>query len=326
MTKPNAIQPLYNKIKKLGYTKPQIQSILPDWWDDAIANTPAGLQEATLILAKRLSINYSSLLTDEPVFSLPTHCFKHTQAVQIDKLTKAVTFATLASDIVHQGYNRPLSDIKNLTASSIREHILKNEPWVDINSLVEYCWDIGIPVIFLKNIPTPKMQGLALQRADRPTIILTSNRENGWLVFDLAHELGHIILEHVNNDTWVVDKEIKENNAETQEIEANQFANVLLTGKPELNFTDLKLSPKGLANSILAYGRANQIDPLHLLFNYSFKQKKFALANKSLPFLLKDMAINQTDQNICQSMLLRNIDINQLDDENSLRYLIGVDK
>ena len=55
------------------------------------------------------------------------------------------------------------------------------------------------------------MQGLALQRADRPTIILTSNRGNGWLVFDLAHELGHIILEHVNNDTWVVDKEIKEN-------------------------------------------------------------------------------------------------------------------
>ena len=36
MTNPNAIQPLYNKIKKLGYTKPQIQSILPDWWDDGI--------------------------------------------------------------------------------------------------------------------------------------------------------------------------------------------------------------------------------------------------------------------------------------------------
>lgn len=322
----NAMQPLYKKVQKLGYTKPQIRNILPDWWDDSIANTPAGLQEVTLILAKRLSIHYKSLLTDEPTFSLPMHCFKHSQTVQTETLTKAVTFATLASDIVHQAYHRPLASITGLTAGNIREHILKNEPWVDINSLVEYCWEIGVPVIFLKNLPSPKMQGLALQQDDRPTIILTSKRENGWLVFDLAHELGHIILGHVTNDTWMVDKEIKGNNIEEQEQEANKFAVELLTGVSKLEFSSLSISPKKLTESVLAIGRSHQIDPLHLLLNYGYSTNKLPYAMKLIPNLLKDLAITQTDQEICLNMLLRNIDLNQLDDEKALRYLIGVDK
>lgn len=326
MTKLNAMQPLYKRIQKLGYTIPQIKKVLPDWWDDNLANTPAGIQEATLILAKRFNVQYSSLLTDTPISQLPIHRFKHSQSIQTEQLTKAVTFSTLASQIIHKGYTKPLAEFQGFTAHSIRERILENEPWVDFNSLVEFCWDIGIPVVFIEKMPSPKMQGLALQEDDRPTIILTSKRKNGWLVFDLAHELGHIVLGHIDDETWVIDEKIDKNDTKDEEQQANQFAIELLTGKSGITFNDLKLSPKKLADAILSHGRNHSIDPLHLLLNYGYSTDKIPFALKAMPHLLKDLAITQTDQEICRTMLFRNIDVSLLDDENALRYLIGVDK
>jgi hypothetical protein len=40
---------LYSKLKTVGYNPKYINSLLPDWWDDEIAETPAGLQQASLI-------------------------------------------------------------------------------------------------------------------------------------------------------------------------------------------------------------------------------------------------------------------------------------
>ena len=43
------MQSLYDKLHSVGYAKKYIHSLLPDWWDDAIAEPPAGFQQALCI-------------------------------------------------------------------------------------------------------------------------------------------------------------------------------------------------------------------------------------------------------------------------------------
>ena len=55
------MQTLYTKLQHLGFQQKNIKQLLPVWWHDDIAQTPAGLQEASLILSKYLSIQYSKI-------------------------------------------------------------------------------------------------------------------------------------------------------------------------------------------------------------------------------------------------------------------------
>jgi hypothetical protein len=64
---------LYKKLQTVGYNQKYIQSLLPDWWDDEIAETPAGLQQASLILGQIFSVRAETLWTKdaEPKLKLP---------------------------------------------------------------------------------------------------------------------------------------------------------------------------------------------------------------------------------------------------------------
>ena len=185
------MQTLYTKLQRLGFQKATIKKLLPEWWHDDIAKTPAGLQEASLILSKYLSVRYSSLIGDiDPCFNLPNHKFKHAKNVKENDLSKAVALTSLAGRLTLEAYDSPLAQLESLSAQSIRETLLsRNYPWIDFNILLNYCWEIGIPVIFVENLPSPKMHGLALQLDGRPVIILTNKHKHGFLIFHLAHEL-----------------------------------------------------------------------------------------------------------------------------------------
>ncbi len=321
------MQTLYAKLQSLGFQQKKIKQLLPEWWNDDIAKTPAGLQEASLILSKYLSIQYSSLIGDaEPCFNLPQHKFKHAKNVQELYLSKAVALSALAGRLTLEAYDTPLAQLESLSAQSIRETLLnRNYPWVDFNILLDYCWEIGIPVIFVENLPSPKMQGLALQLYDRPVIILTSKHKHGYLVFHLAHELGHIILGHVSNDHWIIDEKINENNDEDIEQAANQFALELLTGQDNAAYkASRNLYPNQLADSALHVGREHKVDPLHIVLNYGHTNQSMPVANSACKALVNKLNIREFDQDIAKSTFMQYVDVDRLDDEKALRHLIGM--
>src|SRR5207249_413747 len=97
-----------------------------------------------------------------------------------------------------------------------------------------YCWAIGIPVLHVGRFPAAarKMDALAMRHEGRPAIVLRRNTQfHAWLLFHLAHELGHICKGHVGPEGVVVDEKVDMDDCFLrEEWEANQFAVELLTG------------------------------------------------------------------------------------------------
>ncbi|MCV5275516.1 ImmA/IrrE family metallo-endopeptidase, partial [Escherichia coli] len=81
-----------------------------------------------------------------------------------------------------------------------------------------------------------KMAGLALMRHGRPVIVLTQPQKYGYMLLDLAHELGHIARGHLNAENGQCHIDAKIENASTDNIEkeANEFAFQVISGQKSL--------------------------------------------------------------------------------------------
>lgn len=103
------------------------------------------------------------------------------------------------------------------------------------------------------------MDGIAMSLNGRPSIVLSSKRASGFLLFHLAHELGHIALGHVSQNGAIVDDEINESDSDIgrdpQEIEADRFAIELLTGNANERITlSQMIKAPALAKLAVQYG------------------------------------------------------------------------
>jgi len=58
----NPMKELYGRLSDLGVPKKYVRSaLLPSWWDDAAAKTPAGYAEALTYVSKRLGVSMDVL-------------------------------------------------------------------------------------------------------------------------------------------------------------------------------------------------------------------------------------------------------------------------
>ena len=58
MTNKFEMSTLYKKIQALGFTKSNIKTMLPEWWNDKIASSQTGFLEAASLLAKSFSLDF----------------------------------------------------------------------------------------------------------------------------------------------------------------------------------------------------------------------------------------------------------------------------
>lgn len=326
------MKPVYQKLSKMGLKKSDVKTYLPDWWEDSIATTEVGFQESLWLIANTFHIDFRTLnlsISEDciPEYRLPHHQFKHNANLDQDKLKPAVAVAMLAARLTLTDFKKPLNDLSLLSAENIRERLLADgNQWIDFKVLVQYCWSIGIPVIYIDKIPRPKMDGLALLRNDRPVIVLTKNDKYGVLVFHLAHELGHIMLGHVRENGMMIDKKIIKNEVDDLEKQANEFALKLLTGKENQKYSARKgLSPQNLAESVLAKAKEEGIDPRHIILNYGYSNNDFAFAKQVLHILVKELKVSHTDQEVAQQAFINNVDLDSIIDDEVIRRIIGVE-
>ena len=58
----NPMADLYRRLGAVGLTKPYVRKmILPDWWDDQVAENPAGYAEGLSFLSRHLGLDIVSL-------------------------------------------------------------------------------------------------------------------------------------------------------------------------------------------------------------------------------------------------------------------------
>lgn len=310
---------LYSKLKTVGYNPKYVHSLLPDWWDDKIADTPAGLQQASLILGQYFGVRAETLWTEgaAPDLRLPEGIrFKHRENVKVDDLGIACALAQSLARIVLKAFpEKPLPHFY-LDAGELRKKLLAGRNWIDFQSLLQYCFDLGIPVIHLQYLPTraKKMEGLAFEQNNRPVIVLTRSHPHGYMLFDLAHELGHISLGHVTAENSVVDQEIDSEASEEDERAANRFALELLTGNPECKIVPVGKLLNGceLAAAAMIHAERNHVDPLHIVLNYGHTRKMWGAAHAAI----KEIAENvPSDQQILRNTLLQSLDLDVLSND-----------
>lgn len=318
-TASNNMATIYAKIAGLGYKKQTIKNLLPEWWDDSIASTPSGLQQTSLIVGKLFGVRPESLWTHEKEVSLSLpqeRKFKHHTNTKTDSLEIACALAYAAARLVLQAYKPVYRPDLLLPADELRNHILQDHKWPNLAALLSYCKQVGIPVIYLACLPdgAKKIAGLAFEIDNRPVIVVTQTQKYGYLLFDIAHELGHISLGHVTGNKCVIDEEIDKNSQDADEDAANGFALSLITGNDKCQIkTAYRVAGSELADQSKIFANKHKIDPYHVVLNYGYSSSHWNIANVAL----KKLAIGQlSDQEYVRDSLFSLININELSEDD----------
>jgi len=316
MTADFNINTIYTTLKKFGIDKKFIKDILlPDWWDDEIANTKAGYLQTIDIISKNLGMDLAKFVANPETISLKGNAlikFKTAKNINIpDNLIWPKSLAIRISELIEEVLSiefKPLPD----SALEIRKQIIENYKTLNLETLLDYLWNHGIPVLHISEFPKDvnKMDGMIINLFDRPIIIISKNRKHdAWLLFVLAHELGHFIKGHLTkSDNIIYDTDI-ENEQDNEEREANEFAIELLTGSesPKFDIQERIDSSFKLSNRVKAISKELKIDPGVIVLNFAYKTKNWALAEQTLKILdPKADAVEKIKEKIRQHFIFEN--------------------
>jgi transcriptional regulator with XRE-family HTH domain/Zn-dependent peptidase ImmA (M78 family) len=119
-------------------------------------------------------------------------------------------------------------------AQDIRREILAEHDVVDFPVLLEWAWSRGVVVLPL--FDPGQFHGACWLFDGRPVIVLKQVTEfDARMAFDLAHEIGHVVLHLSSKVPAVIEREeiSLDTNDEAIEDEASEFAGALVLGDPE---------------------------------------------------------------------------------------------
>lgn len=227
---------LYKKLNNFGIKKSYVKKNgLPSWWDDELNDKPVAVLECSGYIAKRFGLDLKSLLSEDEIVKFKVQAqpkFRQTQH-QINKQpVLACGLANRIAEMVAYGSEITYTSLPT-NPLDIRKQILEHHSVVDLTSLLEYCWEMGIPVVYFNDYPqnASKFQGMIQWHHQKPVITISyKSQQKARLAFILAHELGHLALSHVKDNSYI-DNKINFDSHEKEEEEANQFAVSLLLGE-----------------------------------------------------------------------------------------------
>lgn len=309
------------RLSKAGI-KPKFlnEVILPDWWEDSIASSEAGFREAVGYIGSHLGLSLRSLLDEDalPTFAKSSKVlYKKAKGITNNEVNLATQYAlgvarSVAGSFTEKAPSHEVPDPKRW-----REELLQvsDRPWVCLRHILAASWNLGIPVVQLRNFPAgaKKPDALATIVNDRPVIVILNQRTSpSWIAFIVAHELGHIHHKHLKAGQTLVDQKVSGDAVENEEKEANDFAVRLLTGHSDLGLnTTQRMFAQQLASACRSFGEKNRIAPGVAALNYGFTTQNWALANGALSILEeKDDASEEM-----KSCLLAMLDSEDLSEE-----------
>jgi len=294
----NPIKPLRSRLSAVGVKRKFLNAVvLPSWWEDSIAMTPGGLREAAGYICAHLGYSLSSLLDEKQALA-----FAHTGTVKYKKAkgitNDDVSLATHYALGVARAVAAAMADLPAAVPVPSPEEwrkallALSDKPWVCLRHILKAAWELGIPVIHLKNLPggAKKPDALTTMVGERPVIVVLNARKSpSWIAFIVAHELGHIHHQHLKPGQTLVDEKIDKKSDEKDESEANDFAAKLLTGHSNLGLhSTSSLGPPQLAAMARTFGKDYRIAPGVAALNYGFTTAAWPVAIGALSLLEKN--------------------------------------
>lgn len=285
MSATNPMTNLYLHLKSAGIPKTFASKMLPNWWDDSIASSNSGLQQAQLYFSKVFNLDFASLVNQEmpPRFRQVVHKFKMNKDVEEAHVTASAHYATSMARLALLGTVQPYIAPPE-HPNQLREQILSTSLCVDLPALLTWCKAAGIPVLHIEKLPGKKMTALAIRMNSRYAVVLSRKGHPSELLFHLAHELGHIAKGHLSNDGFLADQQIGAGDrGDADEKEADAYAIRLLNGaEVKYNTGGRTVNSDQLYRAALRKSQSEKIDAGHIILNYGHAQQRFAVAKGAL--------------------------------------------
>lgn len=262
-----------------------IDAAWPAWWSDDLEASPSSRAELRFTLARKLGLNPKPLLGERVEFVWRDRArFKHLSARDDVRQDAITSFGVSIGKILLKA--TPPVTFPAVAAEDLRRIILSDAaPFVDLLSLITICWSVGIPVIHLRVFPLDRKLMHAMVIEDQGRFAVLLGRDSQYpapIAFTLAHELGHIMLGHLEGTSAIVDLKEGEYDApgDPQEVEADAFAISLLTGtpNPEITTNVDNFGPSALAKAVLDAGPRHGIEPGTLALCLAHRSQKWPAA------------------------------------------------
>lgn len=329
---------LYKTVAALGLTRAQVRRLLPAWWEPAIEESPDGARELAVHLSRRLSLDLKALTQGalSAKGAVTQVAFKHRADTDEKALSAASFVAASLSQAVLAATNTPYSPLPT-TAEEIRTEVAKATQNVfGFNALLDLCWNSGIPVIPLPNLPVgvKKMDAAALMVGDRPAIVIARKKSSrAWLSFILSHEIGHIALKHLQPSSSIVDIALQEtstyaaeSSTDRQESEADAFALELMGGtqvEKEIARWTVTSSPVEIAVLAREAAASLRVEAGHFVLRHAFRTKRWAESVMALGFLSEDF----DPQSALKAQLKQHLDMDRIapDLQDLVTRITGLD-
>ena len=297
---------LRGELADLGIDWRSLRLTVPDWADVAF-NSESGVLELRTFIARSIGLRVGAdgRLT---VRDLPPACFKTSAATSVEQVNAARVVATACARMIARELEQPYTEFPS-SAAALRDEILRTRkrPWIDLKGLLSICWAHGVPAIYLPTLPVTgrKMDGMVTYAAGRPVIVITKKVPHpDWLLFVLAHEIGHLAKGHLaqSEGEAIVDDTVDLAGAgarDVQESEANSFAAHLLAPKGmEVTLNGPLLAAPRLAAVASDYGKANAMAPGYVILNAAHNSKTsgrnlFPLAQAALRLLPSEGSVEE---------------------------------
>jgi hypothetical protein len=323
----NHMQSLYKRLKAAGYDRKFVREcVLPDWWEDSLGSVPANCAIAEIAIGRHLGFDIAQLRDPNQPLRPPTagnFRLKRRSTASESDVAASVAVARRAAELVAESVTDVPAYGGPQLAAAVRAAILRNSAFVDLESLLTFCWSHGIFVVHLARTPAgaKRIDGLATFCGRRPVIVLASGRDSpSWLVYHLVHELGHIMRCHVKaNGSFLVDQDLSTRDDDEQEKEADTFACELLTGQTDPAFVPTYgLTAEKLARAAWRYGEQHRIAPGTVVLVYGRSANRWGPAQNALKYLEQDTS----GQAMIATALRQNMPTEELP-ETAERFLIG---
>lgn len=271
---------LFQQLTALKYQPKFLEAIVPAWWTPEAEASPNGLQHLKLLLAQYLGLDMAVLLRDGQVKPVAPSGMSFKRSSDLQHVKPPDPNLAYFSRIVKSLAATVGPSLQVPTAASaMHEEILATGArCVTLAAILEYCWSRNIAVVHVDNFPVEKkgLDALVYRVKDRFVIIVAraiDAHASARASFIIAHELGHIALGHVLENTGIIDDPNEEERHRDDEAAADAFAAEALSGgryKPTWRRGAIRADT--LAERAEVYGKRWNIDPGVLLWRCAHEE------------------------------------------------------
>lgn len=284
---------LRKRLKQFGLADAAITAAWPRWWSQEADASRSAQAELRFGIARRLGLDPVSLLgdEDEPRFLWRQEArFKHLSAEDEREQAGIASFGRALATAIAPSAPESGGDLAGYEAGELRQELLaRGLQFIGLDTLLALSWGVGVPVVHLRVFPWPqkRMAAMTVRVNERSFILLGKDASYPpWIAFYLAHELGHVALAHVEPGHAIVDLDIGEKIAasDQEEADADTWALELITGRPKLEVTSADENRSAAELARIALGAAGElrIEPGTLALAFGYTTGEWPLVNGAL--------------------------------------------